>query len=305
MNNQAAVIAVKNLSKSFNGKSAVANIALTVKKGEIFGFLGPNGGGKTTTIRMLCGLLTPDTCEGQCLGFDILRQAARIKELVGYMTQSFSLYEELTIRENLDFMARLYQIKNRKSVIDKFIKDLNWNERENQLVKTLSGGWKQRLSLIASILHNPQLLLLDEPTAGVDPQARREFWDHIHDLAAQGVTVLVSTHYMDEAERCHHLAYMSQGKILTTGTKDEIISQSGLITWEIEGDDVHTLAMALKNKKGIEQVTTFGNTLHISGKNATLLQENLSLLPQDQYHWRQITPGLEDIFISLVTKHAN
>lgn len=305
MNSQPEIIAVKNLSKSFNGKLAVAHIDLTVKKGEIFGFLGPNGGGKTTTIRMLCGLLTPDTCNGQCLGFDILRQATHIKEQVGYMTQKFSLYEELTIRENLDFMARLYNIKDHQKIIDQIIEDFNWQERKNQIVKTLSGGWKQRLALTAATLHNPQLLLLDEPTAGVDPQARREFWEHIHNLAASGTTVLVSTHYMDEAERCHRLAYISRGKIIARGTKEEIIAQAGICTFAVSGENINQLASTLKNQHDIEQITTLGNTLHINGKNATLLQEILQTLPTETYNWQQITPSLEDVFINLGKQHVN
>jgi ABC-2 type transport system ATP-binding protein len=299
-NHRPYIIEVEQLRKSFNGKPAVNNIQLKVSEGEIFGFLGPNGGGKTTTIRMLCGLLTPDHCEGRCLGFDILREAELIKEQVGYMTQAFSLYEELTIRENLDFMGRLYQIKDRTRIVDENIRALGLQERQHQLVKTLSGGWKQRLSLTAAMLHNPRLLLLDEPTAGVDPQARREFWEQIHHLAAGGVTVLVSTHYMDEAERCHRLAYINRGQIVARGTKEEIIKQSGLITWAVNDDDIISLIEQLKGKPGIDQMAPFGNTLHISGKDAALLNETLRPLMRVRGKWREVESGLEDIFIHLV-----
>lgn len=226
------VINVQHLKKSFNGKPAVVDISLQVKQGEIFGFMGPNGGGKTTTIRMICGLLTPDGGSGTCVGYDILTQSQEIKNNIGYMTQQFSLYEELTVRENLDFMARLYGIENAKEVIEKNIEELGLKNRANQLVRTLSGGWKQRLSLSAALLHNPKLLLLDEPTAGVDPRARKEFWDHIQLLSTRGITTLVSTHYMDEAERCNRLAYISGGLILISGTKNEILTSSGLASLE-------------------------------------------------------------------------
>jgi len=227
-NNNFFAIEATNLCKSFDGKIAVNRVSLKIKKGEIFGFLGPNGGGKTTTIRMLCGLLTPDSGSGRCLGYDILTESGTIKLNTGYMTQKFSLYDELTVRENLDFIAHLYGMENRKEAVTVAIADLGLGDRANQLTGTLSGGWKQRLSLTAALLHQPQLLLLDEPTAGVDPKARREFWDHIHYLATKGITVLVSTHYMDEAERCHRLGYIFNGKILVQGTKEEIINHAGL-----------------------------------------------------------------------------
>jgi ABC-2 type transport system ATP-binding protein len=220
------VIDVHHLNKSFNGKPAVIDIELQVKRGEIFGFLGPNGSGKTTTIRMLCGLLIPDSGQGSCLGYNILTQSALIKNQVGYMTQRFSLYEDLTIYENLDFIARVYHVQPRQAKVQQCIADLQLTNYQHQLAGALSGGWKQRLALAAALLHDPKLLLLDEPTAGVDPKARREFWDHIQRLSEQGITTLVSTHYMDEAERCHRLAYIAYGHLLFHGTTAEIIAHA-------------------------------------------------------------------------------
>ncbi|MCL5261434.1 MAG: ABC transporter ATP-binding protein [Gammaproteobacteria bacterium] len=300
-NNSQFAINVSGLSKSFNGKPAVIEAALQVRVGEIFGFLGPNGGGKTTTIRMLCGLLTPDAGSGNCLGFDIIKQSENIKLQIGYMTQAFSLYEELTIFENLDFMAHLYAVPNRHEVVNKAIAELGLTARANQLAGTLSGGWKQRLSLTAALLHNPKLLLLDEPTAGVDPKARREFWDHIHYLSTQGITTLVSTHYMDEAERCHRLGYIFQGRILVQGTKEDIIKHANLTTWELRGDDVANLVPEIKKLPGVEQVAAFGNALHVSGRNSKLLCDSMLTCKGGNYQCLQISPSLEDVFISLGT----
>ncbi|MGH6628483.1 MAG: ABC transporter ATP-binding protein, partial [Burkholderiales bacterium] len=252
MNTNLDVIAVQGLSKSFDGKRVVDGFSLTVKRGRIFGFLGPNGSGKTTTIRMLCGLLTPDEGQGTCLGYNIRSETAMIKRHAGYMTQRFSLYEDLSIRENLDFIARVYGVKDRQTAVERALERLGLSNRSNQLAGTLSGGWKQRLALAACLLHDPQLLLLDEPTAGVDPKARRDFWEQIHDLAAQGLTVLVSTYYMDEAERCHELAYIAYGKLLIQGTAKEVVEQSNLSTWLVEGEDLTTLATELKNRSGVD-----------------------------------------------------
>ncbi len=202
-------IDVERLNKSFGHKHVVKDFSLQVRRGEIYGFLGPNGSGKTTSIRMLCGLLKPDSGHGTCLGYDVIGETAAIKREVGYMTQGFSLWEDLTIRENLDFVARMYGMKDRRSAVSHAIEQLGLGSRRDQLAGALSGGWKQRLALAACMLHRPKLLLLDEPTAGVDPQARRDFWEEIHALAAGGISVLVSTHYMDEAERCHRLAYIA------------------------------------------------------------------------------------------------
>jgi ABC-2 type transport system ATP-binding protein len=217
------VIDVRGINKRFGTKHVVKDLALQVRQGEIFGFLGPNGSGKTTSIRLLCGLLTPDSGEGTCLGRDVLRESAAIKREVGYMTQRFSLWEDLTLAENLDFVARMFGMKQRREAVNQALEDLGLSGRRDQLAGTLSGGWKQRLALAGCLLHKPRLLLLDEPTAGVDPKARRDFWEEIHRLSAAGITVLVSTHYMDEAERCHRLAYIAWGTLLASGTAAEIV----------------------------------------------------------------------------------
>lgn len=293
-------INVKNLNKSFAGKPAVIDLALQVKSGEIFGFLGPNGSGKTTTIRMLCGLLVPDSGEGQVLGYDILTQSELIKLQVGYMTQHFSLYDELTIRENLDFIARIYGIPNYKAEVEKTLETMGMERRQNQLAGQLSGGWKQRLALSAALLHKPKLLLLDEPTAGVDPQARRDFWDQVHHLGSQGVTTLVSTHYMDEVERCQKIAYIAYGHLLVQGTVEEVIAKSGLITWSVTGKNLYSLSSNLHNLPGVDQASVFGNSLHVSGKDPALLESSLAPFQKlSQYHWERINPSVEDVFISL------
>lgn len=300
MQSNSLIIDVEGLNKSFNGKHAVIDVSLKVAEGEIFGFLGPNGAGKTTSIRMLCGLLIPDAGKGTCLGFDVLRQSYEIKKRVGYMTQRFSLYEDLSIYENLDFMARLYNVKNRKQAVTKSIEQLGLLDRQKQLAKTLSGGWKQRLALSAALIHNPKLLLLDEPTAGVDPKARREFWAHIQDISSQGITTLVSTHYMDEAERCNKLAYIFRGRIMTKGTAEEIVTNSGLFTWRVSGKgNLNRLSEELRTMPGVEQTAAFGNKLHVSSKDASTLQSSIEKFKTDQWHWQEIKPDLEDVFISL------
>ena len=302
MNDQ-LVIDVHGLSKSFGGRPVVRDVDIQVRRGEICGFLGPNGSGKTTTIRMLCGLLTPDAGEGTCLGYDIRRQAPLIKREVGYMTQKFSLYEDLSIRENLDFVARMYEVPDRNTVVDRTLEQLGLVGRQKQLAGSLSGGWKQRLALAACILHNPRLLLLDEPTAGVDPKARREFWDEIHRLAAGGLTVLVSTHYMDEAERCHAIAYIAYGRLLVRGTVDSVVRDSGIATWEVTGPDPIALARTLEDSPGIDMVVPFGNTLHVSGLDAAALDQAIAPLRTDPaLRWTPAEPGLEDVFIALMMR---
>jgi ABC-2 type transport system ATP-binding protein len=297
------VIDVAGLSKSFGGRPVVRDVDIQVRRGQICGFLGPNGSGKTTTIRMLCGLLTPDAGEGTCLGYDIRREAPRIKREVGYMTQRFSFYEDLSIRENLDFVARVYEVPERGRVVDETLEQLGLIGRQHQLAGALSGGWKQRLALAACILHKPRLLLLDEPTAGVDPKARREFWDQIHRLAADGLTVLVSTHYMDEAERCHEIAYIAYGRLLVRGTVDGVIRDSGIATWQVTAPDPASLARQLEGKPGIDLVVAFGTTLHVSGLDAAALERAIAPFRSEPgLRWTQAEPGLEDVFIALMMR---
>ena len=306
MNNNATsavAIDVKGLSKSFDGREVVHDLSMRVKRGTIYGFLGPNGSGKTTTIRMLCGLLTPDSGEGTCLGYDIRREAHRIKRRVGYMTQRFSLYQDLSVRENLEFVARLYGIPDARGSAREMIRRLGLEGREDQLAGELSGGWKQRLALGACTLPNPQLLLLDEPTAGVDPKARRDFWNEIHALAGQGLTALVSTHYMDEAERCHEIAYIAFGHLLAHGTVEEVVERSALTTYTVTGDDLQTLSEALAGRPGIDMVAPFGNSLHVSGRDRAALEA--SIAPWRDHaglSWQHGEPSLEDVFIDLMSR---
>jgi ABC-2 type transport system ATP-binding protein len=297
-------IDVEGLTKSFDGRVVVKNLGLKVPKGEIYGFLGPNGSGKTTTIRMLCGLLTPDSGHGTCLGYDIRTQSDEIKREVGYMTQRFSLYEDLSIRENLEFVARVYGVPNPKEAAAEAIHRLGLDRRAEQLAGELSGGWKQRLALGACILPSPRLLLLDEPTAGVDPKARREFWEEIHRLAAEGITVLVSTHYMDEAERCHEIAYIASGELLARGTAQDVVAQSGLSTWIVSGRDIQPLADQLGRREGIDMVAPFGNELHVSGRNKRALDAAVAEAKRADgaHRWKRGEPSLEDVFILLMNK---
>jgi ABC-2 type transport system ATP-binding protein len=295
-------IDVKGLTKSFGGREVVHDLSMQVKRGSIYGFLGPNGSGKTTTIRILCGLLTPDSGEGTCLGYDILKDAEKIKRQVGYMTQRFSLYQDLSVRENLEFVARLYGLTDARGAARDMIKRLGLAGREGQLAGELSGGWKQRLALGACTLPNPQLLLLDEPTAGVDPKARRDFWNEIHALAADGLTVLVSTHYMDEAERCHEIAYIAYGHLLAHGTVDEVIAKSALTTYTVTGE-LSGLAAELAGKPGIDMVAPFGTSLHVSGRDVAALEASIaSWREKSCLHWQKSHPSLEDVFIELMNR---
>jgi ABC-2 type transport system ATP-binding protein len=297
------VIDVEKLNKSFGARHVVKDFSLQVGRGEIYGFLGPNGSGKTTSIRMLCGLLRPDSGRGTCLGHDVVRETAAIKREVGYMTQRFSLWEDLTVRENLDFVARMYGMKGRGRAVLQALRELGLEDRQDQLAGTLSGGWKQRLSLAACMLHEPKLLLLDEPTAGVDPQARRDFWEEIHALAARGISVLVSTHYMDEAERCHRLAYISYGRLLASGTPEEVLHLFSLETWEVSGPRAALAALAAKlhGRPGVSHVTAFGNTLHVTGEDAAALETAIAPHVHDeQLHWEKSQSSLEDVFIHLM-----
>ncbi|SDF71165.1 ABC-2 type transport system ATP-binding protein [Bradyrhizobium brasilense] len=294
-------IDVKGLTKSFGGREVVHDLSMQVKRGSIYGFLGPNGSGKTTTIRILCGLLTPDSGEGTCLGYDIRRDADKIKRKVGYMTQRFSLYQDLSVRENLEFVARLYGMPDARGAAADMIARIGLKGREEQLAANLSGGWKQRLALGACTLPNPQLLLLDEPTAGVDPKARRDFWNEIHALAAEGLTVLVSTHYMDEAERCHEIAYIAYGHLLAHGTVDEVIAASALSTWTVTGEDFNGLMAELTDKPGVDMVAPFGTSLHVSGRDKAALEAAIApYRDNSKWQWQASEPSLEDVFIDLM-----
>jgi ABC-2 type transport system ATP-binding protein len=306
MNNAEIVIDVHGLTKKFGGRAVVRNLSLQVKRGTIYGFLGPNGSGKTTTIRMLCGLLTPDEGTGTCLGYDIRTGTDMIKRQVGYMTQRFSLYQDLSVRENLEFIARIYGIARPVAAARAAIDRLGLNGREEQIAGELSGGWKQRLALGACTLPSPQLLLLDEPTAGVDPKARRDFWNEIHALAADGLTVLVSTHYMDEAERCHEIAYIAYGELLVHGTVDHVIEASHLTTYVVSTPDNGTLpelGEELNKANGVDMVAPFGTSLHVSGRDAAALEAGIAPFRERQgLEWRHSQPSLEDVFIDLMSR---
>lgn len=294
-------VAVQGLVKSFGGRRVVDDVSLTVERGEIAGFLGPNGSGKTTTIRMMCGLLTPDAGEGVVLGFDIRRQGREIKRRVGYMTQRFSFYEDLSIEENLAFVAGLYGLNPARQIVRDTLEDLGLSSRRHQLAGSLSGGWKQRLALAACIMHQPQLLLLDEPTAGVDPKARREFWDEIHARAANGLTVLVSTHYMDEAERCHRINYIAYGRLIASGSVPEVVKGAGLTTFVLEGANTAEAARRLQGRAGVEQIAAFGNTLHIVGRRADLLRQSVEAVATETGTSPHLADTmLEDVFIQLM-----
>lgn len=296
-------IDVQHLNKRFGDKHVVNDVSLRVARGEIFGFLGPNGSGKTTSIRLMCGLLTPDSGEGTCLGYDIRSESALIKRNVGYMTQKFSYWDDLTIRENLDFVARVYQMKHRTEAVDRALESLGLQSRAHQLTGSLSGGWKQRLALAACMLHEPRLLLLDEPTAGVDPTARRDFWEELHRLAARGISVLVSTHYMDEAERCHKLAYIAYGTLLAQGTAAEVIASQNLATWVVHGEQLSALSDRLRTLPGVDQTVVFGSALHASGSDHAALER--SIRQATEHTTLRIEPiptGLEDVFIYLMNR---
>jgi len=295
-----AAIDVKGLNKSFGGKHVVRDVSIRVEEGKITGFLGPNGAGKTTTLRLLCGLLTPDSGEGEVLGLDFRTQTDAIKRQTGYMTQRFSLYEDMTIEENLNFVARMYGLNDRRGIVTAALERLGLQDRRGQLAGALSGGWKQRLALAAATLHQPRLLLLDEPTAGVDPKARREFWDEIHALADDGLTVLVSTHYMDEAERCHDIGYILYGRLIARGTAQEIIDGSGLVTFNGEGPDIGKVAHALQAQDGVLSASAFGAAVHVSGMDKGKLERAINPYRREPFEWHEVSPSLEDVFIQLM-----
>lgn len=297
------IIDVRDLRKSFNGKEAVKGVSLQVEAGQIFGFLGPNGSGKTTTIRMICGLMTPDSGSGTCLGYEIGSNVQQIKRLVGYVPQIFSLYQDLTVRENLEFISRIYGAHDYVQRVKDMMGELELTPFKDILTGRLSGGWKQRVSLAAALIHDPKLLLLDEPTAGVDPKARREFWDYITQLTTKGITALVSTHYMDEAERCNRLAYIVYGNMMAEGTIPEIIKQSNLVTWRASGSKLTVLADAVRDQDGVEQVVIWGNELRICGQSETRLQKVMSA--HKSYNWQRTETSLEEVFIHLVDVNPN
>ncbi|GAB5413844.1 MAG: ABC transporter ATP-binding protein [Congregibacter sp.] len=299
MNNE-YVIDVHGLVKKFGYKTAVDGVDLQMPQGQVWGFLGPNGSGKTTTIRMICGLLAISAGAGRCLGYDISENASQIKARTGYMTQHFSFWEDMTIRENLEFVARIYALPDQRERVETTLDDLGLAQRANQLAGALSGGWKQRLALAAVTMHEPELLLLDEPTAGVDPQARREFWDEIHRLSLAGMTILVSTHYMDEAERCDHIVYLANGKKVVEGSVEEIIQASGLKTLRAEGEETRSIAPILKGKPGVDHVAYYGAALHVSSRQPRVLKSTLEGLEQDHVRWIDVRPSLEDAFIALM-----
>ncbi len=298
------VIDVRGMTKRFGSRVVVDHIGLQVRQGEIYGFLGPNGSGKTTFIRMLCGLLRADEGSGTCLGYDVIGQSEAIKAAVGYMTQRFSFYEDLSIAENLDFVGRMFGIPHRREAVERSLERLGLAGRRQQLAGQLSGGWKQRLALAACLIHQPRLLLLDEPTAGVDPKARREFWEQIHELAADGLTFLITTHYMDEAERCHRLAYIAYGKLLADGTVSDVIHQARLTTWSVTGPDLHRLAVNIRRQPGVRQAVAFGDRLHVSGDDPDALETAVAAFRATPYEWHRVDTGLEEVFIHLM-QHAS
>jgi len=295
----AKVIDVEGLSKTFGAHRVVEGLSLQVAEGEICGFLGANGSGKTTTIRMLCGLLKPDAGSGRCLGYDIVRQPHQIRRQVGYMTQRFSLYEDLTVLENLDFVARVYEMRDRRAVVQAIMERMVLENRRDQLAGQLSGGWKQRLALAACVLHQPKLLLLDEPTAGVDAKARREFWDLIHDMALEGLTTLVSTHYMDEAERCGRIVYLAQGRIVVQGSASSVVAQSGLVIFEGVGDNVDRAAVAMRHTSGVETAAVFGRALRIASLDREALKRAIEA-NGGGLSWTEVDPRLDDVFIHML-----
>jgi ABC-type multidrug transport system ATPase subunit len=293
-------IDVHGLAKSFGAVKVVDDLSLQVSGGEICGFLGGNGSGKTTTIRMLCGLLRPDAGGGTCLGFDLLREPMRIRQQIGYMTQRFSFYEDLTVAENLEFVARLYQLPDRARAMAEVLQRMEMTERAGQLARELSGGWKQRLALAACVLHRPRLLLLDEPTAGVDARARREFWDLIHEMSADGMTVLVSTHYMDEAERCKRVVYLAGGRLVVQGTAAEVVRDAGLTVFQATGPGIEAIVRRLRHTRGVETAAVFGDALRIAGKDRAALRAAIDAPPGTELTWEEVPPRLDDVFIHLL-----
>lgn len=294
-------IEVEGLVKRFGERVAVDNVSMRIRSGEISGFLGPNGSGKTTMIRVMCGLLKPDAGRGTVLGYDLRRDGARIRREIGYMTQRFSLYQDLTVAENLTFVAGLYGLHPLRRHVTEAMAEFGLTARRDQLAGTLSGGWQQRLSLAACIIHRPRLLLLDEPTAGIDPKARREFWQEIHELTEQGITVLVATHFMDEAERCHRVHYISFGRLVASGTVQEVIDRAGLSTFLVEGEHIAEAEQLLAAMAGVDQIAAFGNALHVVGRNEAALRQAVEhVTAATGTRMSPTETSLEDAFIRLI-----
>ncbi|HAT3857439.1 TPA: ABC transporter ATP-binding protein [Legionella pneumophila] len=297
------IIDVSGLAKSFNGVNAVVNLNLQIEEGTIFGFLGPNGSGKTTSLRLLSGLIIPDKGQGRCLNLDLMTQTKLIQAQIGYMPQNFCLYQNLTVYENLDFIARIYQLKNRKERLKEIIELLALSDNQKRITATLSGGWKQRVSLAAALLHKPRILLLDEPTSGIDPQSRLLIWDHIQSIVSKGVTVLLSTQHMDEAERCHQLVYMSAGEIIARGSVIEIIQSTGLHSWVVKGESFSRLKDILVNNPAIQMIER-GNEMRISSIVDDIHQV-LDPFVLNNYEIKKADTTLEDAFIYKIMKEGN
>jgi ABC-2 type transport system ATP-binding protein len=301
-----AIIETDHLSRRFGDRVAVADVSLEVRRGEIFGVLGPNGAGKSTTIRMLCGILDPSSGSGRVVGFDLATEAEKIKERIGYMTQRFSLYEDLTVVENITFFAGIYGVPRarRRARIDQVIEQLGIGDRRTQISGTLSGGWKQRVALASATIHEPPLLFLDEPTAGVDPVSRRAFWDQIHTIASAGTTVLLTTHYMDEAERCHRLAFIFRGRLLDTGTPDEVVGRRGLRVGELEAQRSVEAAAALRAHPDVDEVAHYGHLLRVATRGGADPEAVARAafaplgIPVERYRPSRVT--VEDAFVSMV-----
>lgn len=301
-------IRAHGLTRRFGNLVAVDRVDLSVPRRHVYGFLGPNGSGKSTTIRMLCGLLTPSAGSIEVLGLAIPAQAEALRRRIGYMTQKFSLFDDLTVRENLEFIAAVQALPRTaaRQRIDGLVDEYRFADRQRQLAGTLSGGQKQRLALACAILHQPELLFLDEPTSAVDPESRRDFWEKLFDLADQGTTLLVSTHYMDEAERCHRLAYIAAGRLLAQGTADEVIAGQHIVAWSVSGREAPDEAERLRHLPGVVRVTSFGNTLHVTGQDAALLERSMRSIGQREHlRVERIEPTLEDAFIRLMDVSAN
>lgn len=302
---EALIVETEHLSRRFGDLIAVRDVSLKVRRGEIFGVLGPNGAGKSTTIRMLCGILNVSGGSGRVVGYDIVTEAERIKARIGYMTQRFSLYEDLTVAENLRFYAGIYGVAwgRRRAVVEAVIERTGLRDRRDQLAGTLSGGWKQRVALASATIHNPPLLFLDEPTAGVDPVSRRDFWEQIHALAQAGTTVLLTTHYMDEAERCHRLAFIFRGELLDVGTPDEIVARRNLSVAELQVDRASEAAEMLRSRPEVDEVAHYGHLLRVATRDKDALEVARSVLTPTAFAMENARPAratVEDAFVSLV-----